>query len=135
MALGQPFAQCSLTKCCDESAVPQCLWIVILRDPNYARPSVSGKVTVSGIGIVIGAGIYVLIGAAPASVVAAVWMAFVMAAILAALTELSYAELASMFPSAGAEYAFARSAFNEMSGFLVGWLMVSRPPLTRRYLS
>lgn len=68
---------------------------------------------------------YVLIGPATAEAGAAVWMAFVMAAVLAALTGLSYAELAGMFPSAGAEYAFARSAFNEMSGFLVGWLMVS----------
>jgi APA family basic amino acid/polyamine antiporter len=51
-------------------------------------------------------------------------MAFVVAAALAALTGLSYAELAGMFPSAGAEYSFARSAFNETTGFIVGWLMV-----------
>jgi APA family basic amino acid/polyamine antiporter len=83
------------------------------------------QVTVSGVGIVIGAGIYVLIGPATADAGNAVWLAFVMAALLAALTGLSYAELAGMFPSAGAEYAFARHAFNEMTGFLVGWMMVS----------
>jgi len=54
-----------------------------------------------------------------------VWIAFIVAAALAALTGLSYAELAGMFPSAGAEYAFARNAFNELSAFLIGWLMVS----------
>lgn len=83
------------------------------------------QVTVSGVGIVIGAGIYVLIGPATQEAGAAVWMSFVVAALLAALTGLSYAELAAMFPSAGAEYSFARHAFNEFAGFTTGWLMVS----------
>jgi len=83
------------------------------------------QVTISGIGIVIGAGIYVLIGQATAEAHSAVWLAFVMAAVLSALTGLSYAELAGMFPSAGAEYAFARNAFNEFTGFVVGWMMIA----------
>jgi APA family basic amino acid/polyamine antiporter len=83
------------------------------------------QVTVSGIGIVIGAGIYVLIGPATQEAGSAVWASFLLAAILSALTGLSYAELAGMFPSAGAEYAFARNAFNELTGFLVGWLMTA----------
>jgi APA family basic amino acid/polyamine antiporter len=83
------------------------------------------QVTVSGIGIVIGAGIYVLIGPATEEASAAVWMSFAFAAMLAALTGLSYAELAGMFPSAGAEYSFARHAYNEFAGFVTGWLMVS----------
>lgn len=83
------------------------------------------QVTISGVGIVIGAGIYVLIGPATQEAGAAVWMSFVVAALLAGLTGLSYAELAAMFPSAGAEYSFARHAFNEFAGFTTGWLMVS----------
>jgi len=83
------------------------------------------QVTISGIGIVIGAGIYVLIGPATEEAQNAVWLAFVMAALLSALTGLSYAELAGMFPSAGAEYAFARHAFNEFTGFVVGWMMIA----------
>jgi APA family basic amino acid/polyamine antiporter len=83
------------------------------------------QVTVSGVGIVIGAGIYVLIGTATEEAGAAVWISFVIAACLAALTGLSYAELAGMFPSAGAEYAFARRAFNEFAGFLAGWVMIA----------
>jgi APA family basic amino acid/polyamine antiporter len=47
----------------------------------------------------------------------------VVGALLAALTGLSYAELAALFPSAGAEYEFARRAFNEFTGFLAGWMM------------
>jgi APA family basic amino acid/polyamine antiporter len=83
------------------------------------------QVTVSGIGIVIGAGIYVLIGPATQEAGAAVWMAFAFGALLAALTGLSYAELAGMFPSAGAEYSFARHAFNHLVGFMTGWLMIA----------
>src|SRR6266542_5727868 len=30
-----------------------------------------------------------------------------------------------MFPSAGAEYAFARHAFNEFTAFVVGWMMIA----------
>jgi amino acid transporter len=83
------------------------------------------QVTASGVGIVIGAGIYVLIGAATREAGAAVWIAFVLAGVLSALSALSYAELAGMFPSAGAEYEFAKKAFNEFVGFVTGWMMVA----------
>ncbi len=82
------------------------------------------QVTASGVGIVIGAGIYVLIGSATQEAGSAVWMAFVLAGVLSALSALSYAELAGMFPSAGAEYEFAKKAFNEFIGFITGWMMV-----------
>jgi APA family basic amino acid/polyamine antiporter len=83
------------------------------------------QVTAAGVGIVIGAGVYVLIGAATDEAGSAVWLAFVLAGVLSALTALSYAELAGMFPSAGAEYEFARRAFNEFVGFVTGWTMVA----------
>lgn len=83
------------------------------------------QVTVAGVGIVIGAGIYVLIGTATAEAGSLVWASFLLAAVLGGLTGLSYAELASLYPSAGAEYEFARRAFNEFWGFLTGWLMIA----------
>lgn len=83
------------------------------------------QVTASGVGIVIGAGIYVLIGAATKEAGSAVWLAFVIAGVLSALSALSYAELAGMYASAGAEYEFARKAFNEFVGFVTGWMMVA----------
>ena len=82
------------------------------------------EVTASGVGIIIGAGIYVLLGAATAEAGNAVWVSFVVAAGLCALTGLSYAELASMFPNAGAEYDYTRRVFPERWAFLVGWTMV-----------
>jgi APA family basic amino acid/polyamine antiporter len=83
------------------------------------------QVTIAGVGIVIGAGIYVLIGPATKEAGSAVWLSFLAAGVLSALTGLSYAELAGMFPSASAESAFARHAFNEFAAFIVGWTMIA----------
>lgn len=82
------------------------------------------EVTASGVGIIIGAGIYVLLGAATSHAGNAVWMSFAVAALLCGLTGLSYAELASMFPNAGAEYDYTRRVFPRRLAFLVGWTMV-----------
>ena len=83
------------------------------------------EITASGVGIIIGAGIYVLIGAAAAHAGATLWAAFLLAAVLSALSGLSYAELSSMFPSAAAEYEYTRQAFPEWLAFVVGWVMVA----------
>ena len=83
------------------------------------------QVTAGGVGIIIGAGIYVLLGAATAEAGPPVWAAFLLAAVLCGLTGLSYAELASMFPRAAAEYEFTRRAFPEWVAFLVGWVMIA----------
>ncbi len=81
------------------------------------------QVTASGVGIIIGAGVYVLIGSATALAGPRVWMAFVAAGLLSVFTGISYAELASMFPSAGAEFEYTRHAFPSWVAFLVGWIM------------
>jgi len=95
------------------------------QQPQLERSLSMWQVTTSGVGIVIGAGIYVLIGEAASEAGAMLWLAFVVAALLAVLTGLSYAELAAMFPSAGAEYEYVRRAASEYAGFLVGWMMVA----------
>jgi len=81
-------------------------------------------VTTTGVGTILGAGIYVLIGETAASAGSAVWASFLLAALLAAATGLSYAELASMAPTAGASSAYARLAFGRVMGFLTGWLQL-----------
>ena len=82
------------------------------------------EVTAGGVGIIIGAGIYVLLGEATAHAGPLVWVAFLMAAVLSALTGLSYAELSSMFPSAAGEYEYTRQAMPEWVAFAVGWTMI-----------
>jgi amino acid transporter len=82
------------------------------------------EVTAGGVGIIIGAGIYVLLGAATAEAGPLVWVALLGAAVLSALTGLSYAELSSMFPSAAGEYEYTRHAMPEWLAFVVGWTMI-----------
>ena len=61
------------------------------------------EVTLMSIGIILGAGIYVVIGEAAGLSGNAIWLSFIMAATVAAITGLSYAELSSRYPHAGAE--------------------------------
>lgn len=81
------------------------------------------QVTASGIGIIIGAGVYVLLGAATAEAGAGVWLSFGVAGVLSLLTALSYCELAAMFPAAGAEFEYTRRVAPTWVAFLVGWVM------------
>jgi APA family basic amino acid/polyamine antiporter len=83
------------------------------------------EVTIYGIGIILGAGIYALIGKAAGVAGNALWFAFLIGAIIASLTGLSYAELGTMYPKAAAEYVYAKRAFkNKLLPFLVGWLII-----------
>ncbi len=82
------------------------------------------EVTLCGIGIILGAGIYALIGEGAAFAQNAVWLSFVAGAIIVALTGLSYAELSSMYPKAGAEYEYATQAFGKRMAFFTGWLVI-----------
>lgn len=79
--------------------------------------------TMYGVGLILGAGIYALIGDASGATGNSIWISFVLAAISAVFTGLSYAELSSMYPKAAAEYSFMKNAFkNNFIAFLVGWL-------------
>ena len=82
------------------------------------------EATLTGVGVILGAGIYALIGAAAGEAGNAVWLSMVMAAVVAGLTGLSYAELSSMLPKAGAEFTYADKAFGKKIAFLVGWLLL-----------
>ncbi|MEZ4480672.1 MAG: APC family permease [Dehalococcoidia bacterium] len=80
------------------------------------------EVTAAGVAIIVGAGVYVIIGEAAGEAGAAVWLSFLVAGALSGLTALSYAELASMFPRAGAAFEYTSRAFPVVA-FLAGWSM------------
>ena len=78
-----------------------------------------------GVGIILGAGIYALIGKASGLAGNAVWLSFLLAAVVAVFTGLSYAELSSAFPKSGGEFVYACEAFGRATiAFLVGWLVI-----------
>lgn len=82
------------------------------------------EVTLSGVGIILGAGIYVLIGRAAGLAGNSVWISFGFSAIIALFTGLSYAELSSMYPRASAEYEYTANAFGRRLAFIIGWLII-----------
>jgi APA family basic amino acid/polyamine antiporter len=78
-----------------------------------------------GSGLILGAGIYVLIGDVAGIAGNAMWISFALAAAIATFTGLSYAELTSVFPKSAAEYLFVKNAFgNKSLAFVSGWLIV-----------
>jgi APA family basic amino acid/polyamine antiporter len=80
--------------------------------------------TLYGIGVIIGAGIYALIGEGAALAGNMMWLAFLISAIIAVFSGLSYAELVSRYPKEAAEYTYTKKAFNsEMFSFAIGWIL------------
>lgn len=78
-----------------------------------------------GLGSMLGAGIYGLIGKAAGEVGNAVWLAFLVALVAALLTALSYASLGSRYPrAAGAVYVAHRAYGFPLLSFMVGLALV-----------
>ena len=76
-----------------------------------------------GVGLILGAGIYVLIGEASGFAGNSMWISFGLGAIVAIFAGLSYSELTALFPKAAAEYVFVKNAFkSDFIGFIIGWL-------------
>lgn len=67
---------------------------------------------VYGVGLVLGAGIYAILGEATGVTGGSIVFAFLLAALVASFTGLSYAELASLYPKAEGDYIYVREAFD-----------------------
>src|ERR1035437_7210421 len=81
--------------------------------------------TVFGVGVVIGTGIFVLTGkAAGVQAGPAVALSFVFAAIACALAALCYTEFASTVPVAGSAYTFSYASLGEMTAWIIGWDLI-----------
>ena len=81
--------------------------------------------TVFGIGVIIGTGIFVLTGvAANGTAGPAVAISFVIAGIACGLAALCYAELASSVPVAGSAYTFSYATMGELIAWIIGWDLI-----------
>jgi len=78
--------------------------------------------TMIGVGAMIGAGIFVLIGIAAGVAGPALILAFVLNGLVALLTAMSYAELGSCFHDAGGGYLWVKEGLPKWNGFLSGWM-------------
>ncbi|MGW5656050.1 amino acid permease [Streptomyces humi] len=96
-------------------------------EPEHAlRKSLSAlDLTVFGVGVIIGTGIFVLTGtAAKNNAGPAVALSFVVAGIVCGLAALCYAEFASTLPVAGSAYTFSYASLGEFPAWIIGWDLV-----------
>jgi APA family basic amino acid/polyamine antiporter len=81
--------------------------------------------TLYGLGTILGAGIYVLIGKVAATAGMFAPIAFLLAAILAGLSGYCYAALSSRFPQSAGEAAYIQAAFGIKNlSSLIGWMVI-----------
>src|SRR5215467_10824403 len=82
----------------------------------------SVHLTSLGVGAIIGAGIFVVIGlVAKDKAGAATMLSFVVAGTACGFAALCYAEFASMVPLAGSAYTYAYATLGELFAWIIGW--------------
>jgi APA family basic amino acid/polyamine antiporter len=81
--------------------------------------------TMYGVGIILGAGVYALVGKAAGEAGNSLWLSFLIASIVSVFTGLSYMELMSMFPRSAAEYVYVKHSLrSRLAAFSVGWIEI-----------
>ena len=101
----------------DDGAAPEA--------PSLMRTIGPAQMALYGLGSMLGAGIYGLIGKAAGQAGNAVWLSFVVALVAALLTAFSYASLGSRYPrAAGAAYVTERAYGFPLLSFMVGLALV-----------
>jgi len=79
-----------------------------------------------GIGVILGAGIYAIVGKAAGIAGSSLWLSFLIAASVGMLTGLSYMELISMFPQTAAEYVYVKNSLrSKATAFVAAWMMLA----------
>ena len=83
-----------------------------------------GDILLFGIGGMVGAGIYAIIGEAAALGGNMVWLSFVIAATVALLTGLSYAEFVSRFPDSGGSFEYIKKSLGLKVALVMSLFMI-----------
>ena len=100
---------------------------------NYrsSKPALQRRLSLTllslyGIGVTIGTGIYVLVGKVAIGTGVHAPLSFLVAAILAGFTAFSYAELGGRMPKSAGEAMFVQSAFgNPILAMVIGFLVMT----------
>jgi basic amino acid/polyamine antiporter, APA family len=96
-------------------------------EPEYQlKRSLSAlDLTVFGVGVVIGAGIFTLTGRAAHDVAGpSIVLSFVIAAFACAMAAMCYAEFASTVPVSGSAYTFSYASLGEIFAWIIGWDLI-----------
>jgi APA family basic amino acid/polyamine antiporter len=77
-----------------------------------------------GIGTMLGAGIYAIIGEAAASSGNMLWVSFAIAGSIAFASALAYAEFSSYYPDAGGSFEYVKQSFGRTPALILGVLVL-----------
>lgn len=89
-------------------------------EPTLHRSMGTFHLSMLGIGATVGTGIFIVLSqAVPVAGPAVIW-SFVLAAVVAGLTALCYAEMASVIPASGSSYSYAYATLGELPALGVG---------------
>jgi APA family basic amino acid/polyamine antiporter len=101
-----------------------------VRGHKLARVLGPLDVTMVGIGAVIGAGIFAMVGEAAVGASSgypagpALIISFVITAIACGFTALCYAELSAMVPISGSAYTYSYATMGELVAWIIGWDLI-----------
>lgn len=76
------------------------------------------------IGTIVGADIYIAAAFGAGLLGPASLLAWVLAGVMALVIALCFVECSSLTPRVGGPYAYAREAFGDFAGFMVGWSLI-----------
>ncbi len=98
-------------------------------DGQEAKPALRRDLSLKdsiflGVGGILGAGIYAIVGEAAGLSGGYLWLALLIAAVVAQLTALSYAEFVSAYPDAGGGYEYIKQAFGGKLAAVLGFLLL-----------
>lgn len=79
------------------------------------------QLTALGVGAIIGAGIFVMVGLGAQYAGPGLMLSFVLSGLGCAFAGLCYAEFAAMIPLAGSAYTYAYATLGELFAWIVGW--------------
>src|SRR5215467_1706927 len=79
------------------------------------------QLTALGVGAIIGAGIFVMVGLGSQYAGPGLTLSFVLSGLGCAFAGLCYAEFAAMIPLAGSAYTYAYATLGEIFAWIIGW--------------
>ena len=82
-----------------------------------------GQCIFFGVGSILGAGIYTIVGKVAGWSGNMLWVSFLLASATALFTAFSYAELSAAYPKSGGEYEYTKKAFGEKTGIATGMII------------
>lgn len=82
------------------------------------------QLTLFSVGATLGTGIFVVLGEAVPLVGPAIVLSFVLAAVTALFSALSYAELAGTIPVSGSSYSYTYATLGELVAWVCGWCLL-----------